>query len=104
MLGLTTLVGFIVYSELIIDITSSYPGWIKSPHVVTRGILKLSDLDSLTIFILGGGGTLPSQNSKFQDLPKFQISGGGYSQPSQNSKCQDLPKFQILGGKGGRGR
>ena len=34
--------------------TSSYPGWIKSPHVVTLRILKLSDLDSLTIFIGGG--------------------------------------------------
>ena len=34
--------------------TSSYPGWIKSPHVVTLGILKISDLDSLTIFIGGG--------------------------------------------------
>ena len=28
------------------DLTSSYPGWIKSPHVVTLGILKISDLDS----------------------------------------------------------
>ena len=36
--------------------TSSYPGSIKSPHVVTLGILKLLDLDSLTIFIGGGGG------------------------------------------------
>ena len=36
------------------QITSSYPGWIKSPHVVTLGILKISDLDSLTIFIGGG--------------------------------------------------
>ena len=35
--------------------TSSYPGWIKSPHVVTFGILKISDLDSLTIFHWGGG-------------------------------------------------
>ena len=26
--------------------TSSYPGWIKSPHVVILRILKLSDLDS----------------------------------------------------------
>ena len=34
--------------------TSSYPGWIKSPHVVTLGILKLSDVDYLTIFIGGG--------------------------------------------------
>ena len=37
-------------------LSSSYPGWIKSPHVVTLGILKLSDLDSLTIFNLGGRG------------------------------------------------
>ena len=35
--------------------TSSYPGWIKSPHVVTLGFLKISDLDSLTIFMGGGG-------------------------------------------------
>ena len=34
--------------------TCSYPGWIKSPHVVTLGILKISDLDSLKIFIGGG--------------------------------------------------
>ena len=32
--------------------------WIKSPHVVTLGILKILDLDSLTIFIGGGGGIL----------------------------------------------
>ena len=36
--------------------TSSYPGWIKSPHVVTLGILKISDLDSLSIFIGGYSG------------------------------------------------
>ena len=35
--------------------TSSYPGWIKSPHVVNLGIQKISDLNSLTIFIRGGG-------------------------------------------------
>ena len=35
--------------------TSSYPGWIKSPHVVTLGILKILDLNSLTIFGCGGG-------------------------------------------------
>ena len=71
----------------------------------------------------GEGGTLPSQNSKFQDLPKFQFlrggggvlcqvktqsskiclqfqfSGGGWggTLPSQNSKFQDLPKFQFSG-------
>ena len=60
---------------LLTEITSSYPGWIKSPHVVTLG----SGL--WTISIWGGGegrwGVLPSQNSKCQNLPKFQFSGGG---------------------------
>ena len=37
------------------ELTSSYPGWIKSPHVVTLGILKILDLNSLTIFGWGGG-------------------------------------------------
>ena len=42
-------------SALLIQyVTSSYPGWIKSPHDVNLGIQKISDLDSLTIF-LGGG-------------------------------------------------
>ena len=36
-------------------LTSSYPGWIKSPHVVTLGILKILDLNSLTILGWGGG-------------------------------------------------
>ena len=33
--------------------TSSYPGWIKSPHVVTLGILKISDKSE--VFRNGGG-------------------------------------------------
>ena len=73
--------------------TSSYPGWIKSPHVVTFGVLKISELDSLTIFI-GGGGipelTLVIPNMKFSEerggileltlvIPnlKFSEIGGG---------------------------
>ena len=42
-----------------------------------------------------------SQNSKCQDLPKFQFQGEGVCCRSQNSKCQDqdLPKFQF-GGEG----
>ena len=36
--------------------TSSYPGWIKSPHVVTLSILNISHLDSLAICIGGGVG------------------------------------------------
>ena len=43
-----------------------------------------------------------SQNSKCQDLPKFQFLGRGMFCISQNSKCQDLPKFQsIFRGRGG---
>ena len=43
-----------------------------------------------------------SQNSKCQDLPKFQFSGGGVLfWSSQNSKCQDLAKFPFRAGGGG---
>ena len=35
--------------------TSSYPGWIKSPHVVTLSILKILHLKSLKIPRSGGG-------------------------------------------------
>ena len=38
------------------SLTSSYPGWIKSPHIVTLGILEILDLNSLTIFGWLGGG------------------------------------------------
>ena len=37
---------------------------------------------------------LGSQNSRCQDLPKFQFLRGGFCS-SQNSKWQDLPKFQF---------
>ena len=41
------------YVFALIVVTSSYPGWIKSPHVVTLRILKLLDSDN---FHWGGGG------------------------------------------------
>ena len=98
-----------------------------------RGVLRQVKTQSAKICLnsnfrgWGGGGvgySQPSQNSKCQDLPKFQIlggwggtvsqvktqsakfclnfnfrgGGGGYCQPSQNSKCQVLPKFQCGGG------
>ena len=47
------------------------------------------------------GGGAGSQNSKCQDLPKFQFSGGGGCSGSQIPKCQDLPKFQFFWGGGG---
>ena len=56
--------------------TSSYPGWIKSPHVVNLGIQKFSDLDSLTIF-LGGGGGYSGVNFGHPKSEVFRIGGGG---------------------------
>ena len=46
----------------------------------------------------GGWGTLPSQNSKFQDQPKFQFSGeGGLCQvKTQSSKI--CLNFNLGGG------
>ena len=58
--------------------TSSYPGWIKSPHVVTLRILKLSDLDPLTIF-MGGGVGYSGVNFGHPKSEVFQNGGGGYS-------------------------
>ena len=60
--------------------TSSYPGWIKSPHVVTTlGILKISDLDSPTIFIGVGGGGYSGVNFGHPKSEVFRNGGGGYS-------------------------
>ena len=72
-------------------LTSSYPGWIKSPHVVTRGILKLSDMDSLTIFIWG----VPQD---LQDLPKFQISGGVTLSQVKTQSAKICLNFNFWGG------
>ena len=58
-------------------LTSSYPGWIKSPHHT-----------DLPKFQFGGGG-----------LGGWGL--GGYSE-TEKSKCQDLPKFQFSG-EGGLG-
>ena len=44
---------------------------------------------------------LGSQNSKYQDLPKFQLSEEGVFLGGQNSKCQDLAKFSFPVGGGG---
>ena len=74
-------------------------------HIVSHwysemGILKLSDLDSLTIFILGGGGYSETENCKIlkcQDLPKFQFSEGGIL------KLSDLDSLTIFIFRGGGG-
>ena len=57
----------------VILITSSYPGWIKSPHVVTLGILKILDLDSLTIF--GGEGGYSGVNFGHSKSEVFRRGG-----------------------------
>ena len=81
-------------------ITSSYPGWIKSPHVVTRH--TVSHWEDLPKFQFSGGGGGIFWNwkvTKCQDLPKFQFSGGGGGVfwNWKVTKCQDLPKFQFWG-------
>ena len=97
-------------------VTSSYPGWIKSPHVVTCHTdlpkfqfsggggdsetekSKCQDLPKFQFF--WGGGYSETEKSKCQDLPKFQFSGEGGNSETEKSKCQDLPKFQFSGGRG----
>ena len=70
--------------------TSSYPGWIKSPHVVTLGILKISDLDSLTIF--NGGGVFRSKlwSSQIWSFPKW---GGVFRSKLWSSQIWSFPKW-----------
>ena len=55
-------------------VTSSYPGWIKSPHVVTLGILKLS----------GGGRVFRSKlwSSQIWSFPK--LGGGVFRKKLEN--------------------
>ena len=42
-----------------------------------------------------GGGVLPSQNLKCQDLPKFQFSGGGGGVLDQISEQGFLPNLST---------
>ena len=50
-------------------------------------------------------GNQNSKTSKFQDLPKFELSGGGEGVfwDSQIPKWQVLAKFSLLGWEGGGG-
>ena len=74
--------------------TSSYPSWIKSPHVVTHGILKLSDLDSLTIFNLGGRGEAGYSWVNFGH-PKSEVfrKGGVFRSKLWSSQIWSFPKW-----------
>ena len=74
--------------------TSSYPGWIKSPHVVTLGILKVSDLDSLTIFTRGEGVF----RSKLW-CSEMVCGGGGYSRVNFGHPKSEV--FRNVCGGGG---
>ena len=60
--------------------------------VAAGGVNKFEQVSSLGYQMFSGRGVFcTSQNSKCQDLPKFQFSGvgGGVFCTSQNSKCQD---------------
>ena len=63
-----------------------------------------SKCQDLPKFQWGGRVFCTSQKSKCQDLPKFQWGGGGGGVfcTSEKSKCKDLPKCQFLGGDEGR--
>ena len=62
-------------------ITSSYPGRIKSPHVVTCHTV-----------------------SHWEDLPKFQFwGGGGYSETEKSQSAKICLNFNFFWGGGGRG-
>ena len=50
----------------------------------------------ISIFGRGVGGVLESQNSKCQDLPKFQYGGGVFGKVKTQRSAQDLPKFQFF--------
>ena len=72
--------------------TSSYPGWIKSPHVVTCHTQFPIGIRFWNWKVL-----------KCQDIPKFQFGGGGGYSVTENwkvLKSQDIPKFQFRGGGG----
>ena len=83
--------------------TSSYPGWIKSPHVVTcHTYFPIGKICHNFIFFWGGGGICSRKITKCQDLPKFQFPGGGGVICNWKiTKCQGLAKFQFSGGGGG---
>ena len=78
--------------------TSSYPGWIKSPHVVNLGIQKISNLDSVTIFNRGGYSGVNFGHPKSE---VFRNGGGGYSGVNFGHPKSEV--FQNGGGRGGSG-
>ena len=85
---------FLLLWTIINAITSSYPGWIKSPHVVTLGILKLSDLDSLTLFRGGGWGRYSGVNFGHPKSEVFQNGGGGvFWSKLWSSQIWSFPKW-----------
>ena len=65
----------------IADETSSYPGWIKSPHVITLGIPKL------------GGGVFRSKlwSSQIWSFPK--LGGGLFRSKLWSSQIWSFPKW-----------
>ena len=78
--------------------TSSYPGWIKSPHVVTcHTYFPIGKI--CHNFIFWGGEYSANEKSKCQDLPKYQFLGGWYS-PTEKSQSAKICLNFIFGGGG----
>ena len=80
------------------EITSSYPGWIKSPHVVTLGILKLSDLDSLTIFIGRGYSRVNFGHPKSEVFQNGE-GEGVFQSKLWSSQIWSFPKWGVFQSK-----
>ena len=85
-LSINLVQGLILPSKLA---TSSYPGWIKSPHVVTLRILKILDLNSLTIFGWGGYFRVNFGHPKSE---VFQNGGGYFGVNSGDPKTEVFQK------------
>ena len=83
------------------NITSSYPGWIKSPHVVTcHTYFPIGKICHNFIFsIFGGrGGILQLKSQSAKICLNFNFSGGGgiLQLKSQSAKISD--NFHFRGG------
>ena len=65
------------------------------------GIQRLVSTYSNRHWDKGGGGGSGSQNSKCQDLPKFQFSGGGGVLEVKSQSAKICLNFNFFGGGGG---
>ena len=81
--------------------TSSYPGWIKSPHVVTcHTYFPIGKICHNFIFFFWGGGSIlhmKSQSAKICLNFNFR-GGGGYSATEKSQSAKICLNFNFRGG------